>query len=56
VMLLPFLLTLLCIPRAPKGSPPRYLWELRRRTRLQVRRAAEEAKRRQRIAPTPAAR
>ena len=35
VMLLPFLLVLLCIPRAPKGSPPRYLWELRRKARLQ---------------------
>ncbi len=41
VMLLPFLLVLLCVPRAPRGSPPRYEWELRRRVRLQVRRAAE---------------
>ncbi len=46
VMLLPFLLVLLCVPRAPKGSPPRYLWELRRRARLRVRRANEEAARR----------
>ncbi|MGA3148532.1 MAG: hypothetical protein ABSF33_13815 [Acidimicrobiales bacterium] len=54
VMLLPFLLVLLCTPRAPKGSPPRYLWELRRKARLQIRRANEEARRRQRPgAPVP---
>jgi hypothetical protein len=41
VMMLPFLLVLLCIPRAPRGSPPRYEWELRRRARLQIRRASE---------------
>jgi hypothetical protein len=46
VMLLPFLLALLCTPRAPKGSPPRYLWELRRRDRLRIRRANEESRRR----------
>jgi hypothetical protein len=45
VMLLPFLLALFCIPRAPKGEPPRYLWELRRRDRLRIRRANEEARR-----------
>ncbi len=43
VMLLPFMLVLLCVPRAPKGQPPRYLWELRRRDRLKARRANEEA-------------
>ncbi len=48
VMMFPFLLVLLCIPRAPKGSPPRYLWELRRRARLQLRRANEEARLRRR--------
>ncbi len=48
VMLLPFLLVLLCTPRAPKGSPPRYLWELRRKARLRVRRANEEARLRRR--------
>ncbi len=57
VMLLPFLLVLLCVPRAPKGSPPRYLWELRRKTRLQVRRAnelaAERARRRGPGSPAP---
>jgi hypothetical protein len=52
VMLLPFLLVLLCIPRAPKGSPPRYLWELRRKDRLKARRAVEEAMRKR--PPTPA--
>ncbi|MGP0108717.1 MAG: hypothetical protein ACLPR9_07620 [Acidimicrobiales bacterium] len=41
IMMLPFLLVLLCIPRAPRGSPPRYEWELRRRARLQIRRASE---------------
>jgi hypothetical protein len=46
VMLLPFFLVLLCVPRAPKGSPPRYLWEVRRKTRLQIRRANEETQRR----------
>ena len=48
VMLLPFFLVLLCVPRAPKGSPPRYLWELRRKTRLQVRQANELARERAR--------
>ncbi len=40
-MTLPMLLVLLCIPRSPKGSPPRYEWELRRRQRLQLRNAIE---------------
>jgi hypothetical protein len=33
VLLFPFLLTLLCIPRTPKGRPTEYPWELRRRDR-----------------------
>jgi hypothetical protein len=37
---LPFLLVLLCIPRGPRGQPPRYVWELRRRERAARRRAA----------------
>jgi hypothetical protein len=32
-LLFPFLLVPLCVPRAPKGQPPRYEWELRRRER-----------------------
>ena len=47
VMLLPFFLVLLAIPRAPRGSPPRYPWELRRKTRLQLRAAYERAAARQ---------
>jgi hypothetical protein len=53
VMLLPFMLVLLCIPRAPKHQPPRYLWELRRRDRLKVRRAVEEAMHRNPNLPAP---
>jgi hypothetical protein len=41
VMLLPFFLVLFCIPRAPKGSPPWYPWELRRKQRLQLRAVLE---------------
>jgi hypothetical protein len=37
---LPFLLVLLCIPRAPRGHPPRYIWELPRHERAARRRAA----------------
>ena len=37
---LPFLLVLLCIPRGPRGQPPRYVWELRRRERAARLRAA----------------
>jgi hypothetical protein len=54
VMLLPFMLVLLCIPRAPKRQPPRYLWELRRRDRLKARRAIEEAMHRNPHLPAPA--
>jgi hypothetical protein len=32
-LLFPFLLVLLCVPRAPKGRRPAYEWELRRRQR-----------------------
>ena len=39
-MNLPFVLVLLCIPRAPRGHPPRYIWELPRRERAARRRAA----------------
>ena len=35
-LLLPFLLVLVCIPRSPKGQPPRYAWELRRRDRKRL--------------------
>jgi hypothetical protein len=35
-LLLPFLLVLFCIPRAPKGAPPRYEWELRRKDRRRL--------------------
>ena len=35
-MLLPFMVVLLCIPRAPKGAPPGYEWELRRRDRRRL--------------------
>jgi hypothetical protein len=42
VVILPFLLVLLCIPRAPRGSRPRYEWELRRRARLHRRRMLEQ--------------
>ncbi len=43
VMLLPFFLVLFCIPRGPKGAPPRYPWELRRKDRLQLRAVLEHA-------------
>lgn len=43
VMLLPFFLVPLCIPRGPRGAPPRYPWELRRRDRLRLRAALEQA-------------
>ncbi len=36
-VLLPFMLVVLSIPRSPRGSPPRYEWEFRRRDRLQRR-------------------
>ena len=39
-MNLPFVLVLLSIPRAPRGHPPRYVWELSRRERAARRKAA----------------
>jgi hypothetical protein len=44
-VLMPFFLVLLCVPRAPRHQPPRYVWELSRRERvirrrLQARNAA----------------
>lgn len=42
-MLLPFLMVLFCIPRAPRGQPPRYEWELKRRARRQLRQALHQA-------------
>jgi hypothetical protein len=57
VMLLPFLLVLFCIPRGPKGAPPQYPWELRRKDRLRLRALLEQiaAKRREeeRLAADP---
>ena len=44
-LLLPFLLVILCIPRSPKGEPPEFEWELRRKARLERRRKGESAKR-----------
>jgi hypothetical protein len=32
--MVPLYLVLLCIPRGPRGQPPRYMWELTRRQRL----------------------
>jgi len=42
VVILPFLLVLLCIPRAPRGARPRYEWELRRGTRVRRRRMLQQ--------------
>jgi hypothetical protein len=39
VMLLPFLLVLLAIPRTPKGRPPMFEWEYRRKDRANFRAA-----------------
>jgi hypothetical protein len=35
-LLFPFLMVLLSIPRAPKGRPPRFEWEVRRRDRKRI--------------------
>ncbi len=44
-LLFPFFLVLLCIPRTPKGRPPAYAWELRRKARKrQKRRAAAQGR------------
>jgi hypothetical protein len=53
VMMLPFLLVLLCVPRTPKGRPPRFEWELRRRARLQLRQAIEQRNARRRLLQSP---
>ncbi len=37
-VMLPYLLVVLALPRGPKDKPPRYVWELRRRDRLALRR------------------
>ena len=39
VVTMPFFLVVLCIPRGPRHSPPRYVWELRRGERNARRRA-----------------
>jgi hypothetical protein len=39
VMLLPFLMVLLAIPRTPKGRPPMYEWEYKRKDRKRFRAA-----------------
>jgi hypothetical protein len=52
VLLFPFLLVLLSIPRAPKGEPPRYEWEVRRRDRARFR-AVMDARRRAALAQRP---
>jgi hypothetical protein len=39
VVTMPFFLVVLCIPRGPRHSPPRYVWELRRRERVARRKA-----------------
>jgi hypothetical protein len=39
VMLLPFLMVLFAIPRTPKGRPPMYEWEYRRKDRPRLRAA-----------------
>ena len=54
-MMFPFMLVLLAVPRAAKHRPPRYEWELRRGTRLQLRQATERARARQRVAAGPTA-
>ena len=48
VLMLPFLLVLLCVPRTPRGYPPRYDWELRRRARLHRRTLVEQQRARSR--------
>jgi hypothetical protein len=50
-LMLPFLLVLLCIPRTPRGYPPRYDWELRRRARLHRRTLVEQQRARSRSRP-----
>jgi hypothetical protein len=53
VMMFPFLLVLLCIPRTPKTQRTRFEWELRRRSRLLLRQAVERRNARQRLVRNP---
>jgi ABC-type multidrug transport system fused ATPase/permease subunit len=53
VMMFPFLLVLLCIPRTPKGRPAGFEWELRRRARLQLRQAIEQRNARRKLLRSP---
>ncbi len=53
-LLFPFLLAVLCIPRSPKGEPPEFEWELRRKARLERRRNGEQPKTPARTARSPA--
>jgi hypothetical protein len=52
-LLFPFLLVILCIPRSPKGEPPQFEWELRRRARLERRRKGEWSETPTRTAGSP---
>jgi hypothetical protein len=56
IMMFPFMLVLLCIPRTPKRRRPAFEWELRRRARLQLRRAIEQQNARRRLLRSPTAR
>jgi hypothetical protein len=53
VMMFPFLFVLLCIPRTPKTQRVHFQWELRRRSRLLLRQAAEQRDARQRLLRNP---
>ena len=50
-LLFPFLLVLVCIPLSPKGQPPRYAWELRRRDRKRLQAAIAAGRVPQTLAP-----
>ena len=52
-LLLPFLLVLVCIPRSPKGQPPQYPWELRRRDRKRLQAAIDAGRVPQRPPSSP---
>jgi hypothetical protein len=56
IMMFPFMLVLLCIPRTPKGRRPAFEWELRRRARLQLRRTIEQQNARRRLLRSPTSR
>jgi hypothetical protein len=55
-LLLPFLLVLVCIPRSPRGQPPRYPWELRRRDRKRLQAAIAAGRVPQTQPPSPSPR